>query len=430
MMIIITQNIMIFIMVKIFLRNLHFQKMDLFFLFVNIPVGLILFNFSQLAAVVGAVSLLFIYLLLLTKNIKSSILVLVLIYGISLLIDHLIDILFQALGISDPHEVFYSLMMMVMGIVLDIIIFLSFRKSFEKGLHDFYQFSNSEIVLSLGTLFLMIGLVILTEVMQNNNMENIIYNFVISVLIMAMFFIIHIIHIKVIKNDFELQEQKERSESTNRYIYQIEKHYNELRKFRHEYQNTLLSLDEYLKSDDLEGLKAYYNESIKPISFKLNQEKYKFEDLSRVNNKEIKSIIFNKLYAAQISGIKVSFEAKDEIKDFHMDSLDLALAFGIILDNAIEETQKQNNGTIQVGLIKNSSSIVIIVQNSLRKNDIPVWKMKEIGFSSKGTNRGLGLKNLKEIIDRNRNATLETMKLDNYFLQKITINLQGEYEHD
>ncbi|CAJ2233098.1 sensor histidine kinase [Companilactobacillus paralimentarius] len=219
--------------------------------------------------------------------------------------------------------------------------------------------------------------------------------------------------------------KKARSESTNRYLIQIEQHYNELRKFRHEYQNTLLSFEEYLRTDDLEGLKKYYNTYIKPISVDLNQEKYKFEDIGRIGNKEIKGVVFNKLYAAQLDGIKVSFEAKNEIKDFHMDTLDLALAMGIIMDNAIEETRDQKHGTIQVGLIKSNAEIIIVVQNSLRKNDIPVWKMKEAGFSSKGSNRGFGLKNLTEIINRNNGATLETMKLNNYFLQKITISTKG-----
>jgi Predicted signal transduction protein with a C-terminal ATPase domain len=240
-----------------------------------------------------------------------------------------------------------------------------------------------------------------------------------------MFIVVHVARTKTINKDLELREQRIRNESTNRYLVQIEQHYNELRKFRHEYQNTLLSLEEYLRSDDIEGLKKYYNTSIKPISVALNQEKYKFEDISRVGNKEIKSVIFNKLYAAQLDGIKVSFEAKNEIKDFYMDSLDLALALGIIMDNAIEETRDQEHGTIQVGFIKGNTEIVIIIQNSLRKNDIPVWKMKERGFSSKGSNRGFGLKNLTEIIDRNNMATLETMKLNNYFLQKITISTKG-----
>ncbi|HCD08449.1 MAG TPA: hypothetical protein DEQ50_09380 [Lactobacillus sp.] len=209
----------------------------------------------------------------------------------------------------------------------------------------------------------------------------------------------------------------------------MEKHYNQLRRFRHNYQNVLLSLDEYLRTDDMQGLKEYYENSVRPISNHLNQQKYKLEDFSKIENKEIKSILFNKLYSAQMSGIEVSFEAKNKVEKFYTDTLDLALALGIILDNAIEETKKQNNGSIEVGIMKDQTAIMIVVQNSIYRNKVPVWKMKEPGFSTKGSGRGIGLTNLSEIIDRSNNLTLETMKTEESFLQKITIEI-GENVYD
>ena len=43
---------------------------------------------------------------------------------------------------------------------------------------------------------------------------------------------------------------------------EIEAHYNELRRFEHDYQNMLISIDEYLKTDDLEGLQEYYQKNL------------------------------------------------------------------------------------------------------------------------------------------------------------------------
>lgn len=179
----------------------------------------------------------------------------------------------------------------------------------------------------------------------------------------------------------------------------------------------------------MQGLKEYYENSVRPISNRLNQQKYKLEDLSKIENKEIKSILFNKLYSAQMSGIEVSFEAENKVEKFHTDTLDLALALGIILDNAIEETKKQNDGSIEVGIMKDETAIMIVVQNSIYRNKVPVWKMKEPGFSTKGSGRGIGLTNLSEIIDRSNNLTLETMKTEESFLQKITIEI-GENVYD
>ena len=43
------------------------------------------------------------------------------------------------------------------------------------------------------------------------------------------------------------------------------------------------------------------------------------------------------------------------------------------------------------------------------------------GFSTKGENRGLGLSNLKEIIDKYKNVTLDTFIKNELFFQEITI---------
>lgn len=418
------QLILFFLNTKVLIKDLRFKKVDLFYLFVNIPVMFVLAEYNQVATIIGMMGTLLTYLLLLTKSFKISIAIAAIDYSIGVLLDHVIDIIFRIMKLEN-HSWFYNSSILVLGIVLAVGLYYFLQSDLENNLQKDYQFSSTEIIFTSIMLIVTMALITVTEAMNGNKLQNIIYNFVIVLLFVITFIVVHIARTKTINKDLQLREQKVRNESTNRYLIQIEQHYNELRKFRHEYQNTLLSLEEYLRTDDLEGLKKYYNNSIKPISVDLNQEKYKFEDLSRIDNKEIKSILFNKLYAAQLDGIKVSFEAKDEIKSFQMDSLDLALALGIILDNAIEETRDQEHGTIQVGLIKEVAAIIIIVQNSLIKNNIPVWKMKERGFSSKGPNRGFGLKNLSEIINRNNRATLETMKLNNYFLQKITINTKG-----
>ncbi|GEO46365.1 GHKL domain-containing protein [Companilactobacillus kimchii] len=424
MVIIFIQLFMFTMYTKILIRDLRFKRVDLLFFIMNLGVTLGMTKFGQLAVIIGGLIAFLIYLLLLTKSFKVSIAIAAIIYCIEILIDHLVDIIFRIMKLDENSWILNSSILML-GIILAVGLYFFLRSDLEHNLQRDYRLSSTEMIFTSIILIIMIFLITVTEVMQENNLQNIIYNSAIILLFAIMFVVVHIARTKAINKDLELREQKARSESTNRYLIQIEQHYNELRKFRHEYQNTLLSFEEYLRTDDLEGLKKYYNTSIKPISVDLNQEKYKFEDIGRIGNKEIKGVVFNKLYAAQLDGIKVSFEAKNEIKDFYMDSLDLALAMGIIMDNAIEETRNQEHGTIQVGLIKSETEIVIIVQNSLRKNDIPVWKMKEAGFSSKGSKRGFGLKNLTEIINRNNRATLETMKLNNYFLQKITISTKG-----
>ncbi|WP_311736327.1 GHKL domain-containing protein [Lactiplantibacillus plantarum] len=52
---------------------------------------------------------------------------------------------------------------------------------------------------------------------------------------------------------------------------------------------------------------------------------------------------------------------------------------------------------------------------------LPLWQLKKAGCSTKGDNRGLGLANLQEIIDKYPRVILETTYTNVVFLQKIII---------
>lgn len=408
---------------KIVLNDFRIKYADLFFVLFNMPLAIFSSNLNQ-SVLVGTILILnIIYLIILTRNIKISIVIGTMVYIIEVITDHLVDIINLLIQKNLP----YLIEFIPLSFFMTLILYLVCRKIREKRLNKQFLLSKNEVFLAAGTLILIGGLIIFTETMQENKLNNIIYNFVILLLITIILITIHFSRIRELRKQFLLTKKETQIKNDNRYINEMEKHYNELRKFRHDYQNILLSLDEYLKTDDISGLKVYYSEAIKPVSSRVLRQKYKLEDLSKIGVKELKSIFFNKLYSAQMVGTEVSFESKNKIDDFCVDTLDLVLAVGIILDNAIEETNGQKNGSIQTGIMNTALEITIIVKNSLRNNDISVWKMKSAGFSTKGANRGLGLNNLTEIINRNDNLMLETMKMDEYFLQKITIGI-GEDE--
>lgn len=422
---IIVQGFVFLMNAKIMLSEFRLKWVDLFMVFVNVPIVILLTNINQAVSILVIVFLNLFYLFLLTSNVKKSLVLEALIYVINLTADHLSDIILRLSHFNIPYIVSF---IMIQALFMPIL-YLIVRNNKESEFENLVGISKLETSLSVLILIVFGILMTFTEILSGNKLDNLIYNLLILVMASLILLVIHFSRIKDLEKNFDLQKKELQIKNNNRYIHEMEKHYNELRKFRHDYQNTLLSLDEYIRTDDIQGLKKYYNAEIKPISSKMGQEKYKLEDISKVGNKELKSIFFNKLYSAQLEGINVSFESKNEIKNFHTDTLDLAVAMGIILDNAIEETKEQDHGVIQVGIIDVDTEIMIIVQNSVRDNELPVWKMKKAGFSTKGASRGMGLSNLTEIINRNKNLMLETMKVNNNFLQKITIEV-GDIKDD
>jgi len=207
-----------------------------------------------------------------------------------------------------------------------------------------------------------------------------------------------------------------------RYTEELEQQYTEIRKFRHDHQNILSSLDAFVQEDDFTGLKRYCEEQLKRTSEHLESNNFKLENLSRIKVKEIKSLIASKLVRAQKLGIDATFEAKEEIHSIPADSVALVRAIGILLDNAIEELQEIKHGSMTVGLIGDRKAVHIIVQNDCR-DDLPrVHKLKEAGFSTKGSNRGLGLANLAELVAQLPNVVSETLVKEGRFTQILVVH--------
>ena len=57
---------------------------------------------------------------------------------------------------------------------------------------------------------------------------------------------------------------------------------------------------------------------------------------------------------------------------------------------------------------------------------IPSEDLFELGFSTKGRNRGIGLNNVKEILDKYENIILETEMEDSKFRQIIRFKREFE----
>lgn len=224
-----------------------------------------------------------------------------------------------------------------------------------------------------------------------------------------------------------LTHQQELLVSNGRYTDEVEAHYDQLRRFRHDYQNMLLSLDEYLATDDIDGLKKYYYQALRPVNSRLTSEKYALEDLGRLQVKEIKSLVFNKLSAAQDTGTKVRFECRETVPTVGADPVSLVIALGIVLDNAVTATAHQPDSVIEMAIMTDDYGLVFAVRNTIHTELPPLWQLKRKNFSTNGPGRGLGLTNLQAIIDQHAAYMLDTAVTAHHFTQRITVKL-GDHD--
>ena len=263
-----------------------------------------------------------------------------------------------------------------------------------------------------------------------------IYNFnvvlaalLVQAVVLIIFALIFKVYTNVIEMKYRMQLEEKEHRALQYYTTIIEQQYTELRKFKHDYQNILTSLNGFIDEGDFAGLKDYFNNQVKVSSERITKQAFALEDLSRIKVKEIKGILTAKLVIAQQKDVTVQFDAREDIDKIPMDTVALVRMLGIILDNAIEELVElkasplQGNGQrgLQVGVWKEQEGVTFVIQNTCRPG-IPKWHvLKKPGFSTKGTDRGLGLVNLIEIVEEQPDVLLQTSIADQRFMQKIVI---------
>ncbi|PTI57072.1 accessory regulator AgrC [Staphylococcus xylosus] len=223
----------------------------------------------------------------------------------------------------------------------------------------------------------------------------------------------------------QIQYKRNMQEIENYYKYtlQIEKINHEMRKFRHDYVNILSTLSDFIREEDMEGLRDYFHSEILPMQDSMQMNAIKINGIENLHVREIKGLLTTKILQAQEKNIRISIEVPESIEKIDMPIINLSRVIGILLDNAIEASEKINEEQlIRIAFIKNEdTSVTFIVMNKCEPDMPKVHTLFQENFSTKGKNRGLGLSTLKELTDSTTNVLLDTTIDNNYFIQKVEI---------
>ena len=116
------------------------------------------------------------------------------------------------------------------------------------------------------------------------------------------------------------------------YTDHLEQEQRKLRKFKHDYQNMLLSLEENLRSSDSQDAKDYL-QTFKQYSDNYISESglWMFNDFDNVKTPYLKSILINKTSQATEQGIDVHFECRYDVDQIAMEPYDLVRIVGVCL---------------------------------------------------------------------------------------------------
>lgn len=208
------------------------------------------------------------------------------------------------------------------------------------------------------------------------------------------------------------------------YTSHIEEMYDNLRSFRHDYKNLLLSLNDAINHRNIDQVSSIYNRIILPTNTKIDSQNNILSKLSRIQSLEIKSLLFDKISLALEKGLTVNLEIEKEIiPSSQIDTTDMLRILSLILDNAINAAAKVQKGKINFAFFDDQRDQVLIVGNSTKEEKVNLSQLSKqssrvLSFSS----HGLGLRNLRQLFSRYPFIENRISSNNHYFEQMVIIH--------
>lgn len=242
-----------------------------------------------------------------------------------------------------------------------------------------------------------------------------------SIFILLIYFVISIFSLS---RTSKLEITTENLEEEKLYNKTLTILYDNIRVFKHDFNNIVQSIGGYISTNNMEGLKDYYSSLMEDCK-KVNNLAVLNPEL--INNPAIYSLLTSKYHKAEELNIKMNFEVFLDLETLNIKTYDLTRMLGILLDNAIEASSKCTEKTINITIRKDNKANrqLFVIENTYSNKDINIDRIFEKGYTSKieedNKNHGLGLWEVRKILSKNNNLNLFTTKNKEFFKQQLEI---------
>lgn len=194
-----------------------------------------------------------------------------------------------------------------------------------------------------------------------------------------------------------------------------------VRTLKHDYNNIMQSLNGYITTKQYDKLAEHINGVLGECNIVNNLSVI---DPKIFNEPAIYGIVGSKYFLANKENITFDFDIMTNIAKIDFSKPNLSRILGILLDNAIEATKKANKSYIRLEIKydKRKNADVIRIFNTYDTNiQIDLNKIYEKGFSTKEVKSGIGLWEVKKLIDKSKNSQIYATINNDMFVQNIII---------
>lgn len=217
------------------------------------------------------------------------------------------------------------------------------------------------------------------------------------------------------KNRIDIEQLKQKNES----LLEVS---DDIRCFKHDFNNIMQAIDGYLFLDDMNSLQIYF----KSLLGECNHVKVIDNLNSRVkDNPAIYGVLLNKFKLAEERNITMNVDILDGLDKVEEKSYIIARILGILLDNALEATNECSDKIVNVQFLTDDENKrnIIVIENTYANKDIDTCKIFEKNYTTKKEkgNSGLGLWKIHNILCKDSSFELFTTKNETMFKQQLEI---------
>ncbi len=244
--------------------------------------------------------------------------------------------------------------------------------------------------------------------------------FLYFILLFVFLFYLNFRHGQEQKNEL-LRNQEMELAALENYSKHVESLYQEVRSFRHDYANVLMSLKVGIDQGNLDDIKKIYDEITADSTKLVKNNKFDLTRLANITDSGVKSLMSAKFLQAENQGITISLEVAEEMGTPKIPLISYIRILSILFDNAIEAALELETPKISVANFYQDGDFVFMIENSTKEKSVDLGKIFERGYSTKGDNRGIGLATLMDFQDDYENLSVETRSSDYTFTQVVRI---------
>ena len=269
------------------------------------------------------------------------------------------------------------------------------------------------IILGFATLFLQLYI----STLYNNFLPS--FVILLSIICLIAYFFVSLFNIVKTK---QLEIANRDINNLQLYNNTLKVMYDNIRAFKHDFNNIMNGIGGYITAKDMDGLSKYYKSVFKECN---NLNNLAALNPETINNPSIYAILADKYNKANAKNIQIELGVFIDLNSLNIDTYELTRILGILLDNSIEAAQECDKKYISVRFLMDhrKNRQLVIVENTYKDKNVDTYKIFEKSYSTKPHNTGLGLWEVNKILRKHNNLAIYTSKDSELFKQQLEIYL-------